>query len=84
MGPTDGRDFTLGGRRMRLSRSEVERALRHVEPEAIRSHAVKVNGTLYPMKQAFARATGIDVADFTTHQARRQLKALGFPVSRVA
>lgn len=76
-------DFTISGLRKRLTSEQVERRLRHVEPEAVRTHAVKVHGRLYPVKQAFALATGLDPLDFNTIQARTQFMRLGFQVVRV-
>jgi hypothetical protein len=76
-------DFRINGEPMSLSPEEVTESLRGKDPEPIRSHAVEVEGRLYPMKQAFALATGLDRLDFTTNQARTQLKRLGFRVVRV-
>jgi hypothetical protein len=75
--------FTLNGRPMRLSNDQVERAIQGVDPEPLREHAVEIQGRLYPMKQPFALATGLDRLDFTTNQARTQLKRLGYRVLRV-
>ena len=41
-----------------------------------------VRGRRYPPKQVLAEATGLDRADFTTHQARAILRRLGFGVYR--
>jgi hypothetical protein len=43
---------------------------------------VIVGGRRYPPKQVIAAITGLDRADFTTHQARRVLMRLGFPAAR--
>ena len=75
--------FKIGGRAMTLDPDQVVRSLAGVEPEPIRSHAVDVGGTLYPTKQAFQLATGLDRLDFTTNQARTQLRRLGFRVVRI-
>jgi hypothetical protein len=76
------RDVKIAGRRFSLRRRDIERALRNVEPEPIASHYVVVGGKRYPPKQAIVAATGLDRADFTTHQARRTLLRLGFPAGR--
>jgi hypothetical protein len=76
------RDVRIAGRRFSLRRGDIERALRDVEPEPIASHYVVVAGKRYPPKQAIGAATGLDRADFTTHQARRTLLRLGFPAGR--
>ena len=43
-----------------------------------------VEGRRYPPKQVLSLLTGLDRADFTTHQARRIFQRLGFAVSRRA
>ncbi|MHB1474339.1 MAG: hypothetical protein ACYCV4_12110 [Dermatophilaceae bacterium] len=75
--------FKIAGRSMTLEPEQVIRSLSGVEPEPIRSHAVDVQGTLYPTKQAFHLATGLDRLDFTTNQARTQFRRLGFKVVRM-
>jgi hypothetical protein len=75
--------FTVSGRRIELTKERVESQLRKIEPDVIRTHAVEINGYMYPVKQAFAAATGLDTLDFNTDQSRRILKALGFRVARV-
>ena len=74
--------FTVNGDQMSLSRRDVTDALKGVVPEPIRSHAVSVGGTSYPVKQAFAAATGLDRLDFTSATARRNLDRLGFELRR--
>lgn len=76
-------DFTLGGEDRRLTREDVIRAARRVGPQGIRTHAVRIDAELYPIKDVFAAATGLDVLDFTTNHARSVLKRLGFQVVRV-
>lgn len=76
--------FTVGGRRVVLSQGEVERKLSGVEPDKIQSLVVEVNGLRFPVKQAFALASGIDRADFTSHQAWHAFRKLGFRVTRTA
>ena len=48
----------------------------------MREHYVVVLGRRFPPKQVISRVTGLDRADFTTHQARRILKRLGFVAAR--
>jgi hypothetical protein len=74
----------IAGRKVNLDRRQVERRLRRVLPEPIRKHYVVVGGRRYPPKQALAEVTGIDRADFTSHQARSILRRLGFPTARAA
>ena len=68
---------------MRVSSEDVIKRLRDVTPGPIRKHAVKVQGVAYPVKQAFAAATGVDLLDFDTNQARHWFQRLGFEVARV-
>lgn len=74
--------FTHGGKIYALTKEQVVRSLVGVSPEPIRTHWVDVNGTQYPVKQAFARATKLDRLDFATNQARNHLRRLGFAVGR--
>ena len=73
----------VAGTEFDLSRSSVERTVETVEPEPIREHYVVVGGRRYPPKQVLAQVTGLDRADFTTHQARAVLRRLGFGVYRL-
>ena len=51
-----------------------------VPAEPLRSHAIQVNETWYPVRQVLERATGVDRNDFISMSTRRQLRKLGFPV----
>ena len=73
--------FTLNGQRYELSREDVESRLADVAPDAIRKHAVRVNGTWFPAIQAFEVATGVPRSEFISHTARRHLAALGFEIA---
>ncbi|MDF8265178.1 hypothetical protein [Luteipulveratus flavus] len=75
---TDSIEFVLNGRRHRLSREQVEQGLAGVSPEGIQKHAVRVNGTWFPVRQAFEIALKVPRAQFISHAARRHLGALGF------
>lgn len=70
-----GKDFSLDADR-------VSRRLKEVLPDPLTEHYVVVEGRRYPPKQIIALVTGLDRADFTTHQARRVLRRLGFTVGR--
>ncbi len=76
------RHVTIAGRPFTLRRSEVLKALRNVDPEPISSHFVVVDSRRFPPKQVIGEITGLDRADFTTHQARRTLLRLGFTAGR--
>jgi hypothetical protein len=77
------RTVTIAGKQFRLTRPAIERAVARALPEPVRDHFVVVAGRRWPPKQVLALATGLDRADFTTHQARRILSRLGFAASRV-
>src|ERR1700729_2874120 len=76
--------MTVSGHRYDLDRRSVEAALKGVLPEPIQEHFVVINGRRWPPKQVLALVTGLDRADFTTHQARRALTRLGFSAARAA
>lgn len=76
--------MTVSGRRYELDSRGVQSALEGVLPEPIHEHFVVINGRRWPPKQVLALVTGLDRADFTTHQARRALTRLGFPAARAA
>lgn len=75
-------EFTINGTRRRLAADDVCAKVRGTTPGAIRIHAVRIDGVDYPVKEAFALTTGLDLLDFTTNQARAVLKRLGFDVYR--
>lgn len=74
---------TIAGRPFVLRQREVARTLRKVDPEPIDRHFVVVAGKRFPPKQVIGAVTGLDRADFTTHQARRTLMRLGFTAGRL-
>lgn len=76
--------MTVSGHKYELDRYRVQTALEDVLPEPIHEHFVVINGRRWPPKQVLALVTGLDRADFTTHQARRALTRLGFPAARAA
>lgn len=74
----------IAGQDFALALEDVEVVAAGVEPEPIRDHYVVVRGRRYPPKQVLAAVTGLDRADFTTHQARAVLRRLGLGVYRRA
>jgi hypothetical protein len=76
------RQVKIAGRSFLLRSSDVVRAVHGIDPEPIKSHFVVVNGNRFPPKQIVSELTGLDRADFTTHQARRTLIRLGFSAGR--
>ena len=79
--PTE-RQVRIAGQQFHLRSRDVLRALRRVEPEPIARHYVVVGSRRFPPKQVISAVTGLDRADFTTHQARRTLMRLGFLAGR--
>jgi hypothetical protein len=75
--------FTLKGKRYRLTRDQVLERLKRVTPEPPQKHVVEVDGRLFPVKHAFAVATGVDRGDFITTQARDILQRLEFRLRTV-
>lgn len=75
---------TVSGHKYQLDQQSVQAALAGVLPEPIHEHFVVINGRRWPPKQVLALVTGLDRADFTTHQARSALTRLGFPAARAA
>jgi hypothetical protein len=76
--------MTVSGHRYDLDARRVQETLEGVLPDPIQEHFVVINGRRWPPKQVLALVTGLDRADFTTHQARRALTRLGFPAARAA
>jgi hypothetical protein len=76
--------MTISGHRYDLDSRRVEKVLQGELPEPIYEHFVVINGRRWPPKQVLALVTGLDRADFTTHQARRALTRLGFTAARAA
>jgi len=73
---------TVGHQKHVLDADQVIRELERVMPEPVEEHFVVISGRRYPPKQAVSVLTGLDRADFNTHQARRILSRLGFVVGR--
>jgi hypothetical protein len=76
--------FTIAGQPFELEHDAVEDAAATILPEPVHEHYVVVAGRRFPPKQILSRVTGLDRADFTTHQARRVLKRLGFVAARAS
>ena len=75
-------NFTVAGELFELEHDLVEEAVDRVLPDPVQEHYVIVRGSRFPPKQVLSVVTGLDRADFTTHQARRILKRLGFVAAR--
>jgi hypothetical protein len=77
-------DLIVRGERVRLRKADVLRAVSNGGFGVVRQHAVEIDRRLYPVKEVFGLATGIDVLDFNTTQARAALRRLGFEVRTVS
>jgi hypothetical protein len=84
MSKTECVELVVAGRKIQLRKADVLDAVRDGPLGAVRQHAVEIEHRLYPVKDVFARATGIDVLDFNTTQARAALRRLGFDVRTVS
>jgi hypothetical protein len=76
------RHVKIAGQPFVLRTSDVVRAVSEIDPEPIITHFVVIGTRRFPPKQVVSEVTGLDRADFTTHQARRTLIRLGFPAGR--
>ncbi len=76
-------EFIVGGRQFELTSDQVISKLRGIAPRPVKAHGVEINGLTYPVKEALAHATGLDLLDFNTNQARNIFRGLGFKVVRV-
>lgn len=72
--------FVLNGQAHDLDAVQVEAALSGMAPEPVREFGVRINGTVYPVKQALAVVLGVPRTDFQSQTARRHLRSLGFEV----
>jgi|SRR5271157_15495 len=72
--------FTLGGAELDLTRTQVEERLKDVEPEPLKQVFVVVGARRFPVKQALAVGAGVARSAFTTQDALRILRKLGFEV----
>jgi hypothetical protein len=73
---------TIAGQKFTFGRDDVERVARRLDPEPIDVFFTVVNGRRFPPKQLVEALTGLDRADFNSHQARSLLVRLGFAVER--
>jgi hypothetical protein len=70
--------FVLNGKRLSFSRSQVFAAVKDQIPRRIDKYKVAINGVQFPPKQVLELLTGIEPINFTTMDAQRVLKKLGF------
>jgi hypothetical protein len=73
-------EFTIGKRRVELTKEKVVEILKGLEPEPLRGRAryyVELDGKKYPVKHVMAAVTGLSKESFSTEQAVKVLKASG-------
>lgn len=73
---------TIAGHQFELTRTDIEQAADALDPEPIEVHFAVIDGRRFPPKQLIGAVTGLDRADFNSHQARAILQRLGFTVDR--
>jgi len=73
--------FKLRGRHFELDPADVEARLRKVEPKPLAKYQVRIAGQAYPPKQVLSVAIGQPLVNFTTMDAARILKKIGFDVT---
>lgn len=76
-------ELTLAGMKFDLNIEDILKKMQGIQPEIIRTHAVNLDGKLYPVKQVLSVATGLSKADFNSHQAHQILRGVGFEVITV-
>lgn len=77
--PNDqSQSFVLNGKRLSYSRSQVSAAVRNQVPRRIDKYKVAIDGVEFPPKQVLELLTGIEPINFTTMDAQRILKKLGY------
>lgn len=72
--------FSLAGKKFSVTPQDVQRMMRGVEPEPVRTHGVRLGEVLFPVKQVLSKVTGLSKADFNSHQARHVLRRMGLNV----
>lgn len=74
----DQHEFTIGGTRYQTSRRAFTERLVHVAPEPIAKYSVEIGARRYPVKQAVGEGLDAPRLEFTTQEAVRVLRKLGF------
>ena len=74
--------FTVGGESFDLTAQEVIAAIRGVPVEAIREHVVEIDGRMFPPSRSSANVARAARQSFTTMEAQRVLRRVGFVCRR--
>ena len=74
--------YTVAGHKIALDKETVEDKLATIKAQPVDLVYVYVGGRKFPVKQAFAEATGLIKSQFTTQDAVRVLEGVGFKAKR--
>jgi hypothetical protein len=75
--------FLVGGREIDLTSAQVTAAMVDQEPEVVREYFVELASGWFPPKQILECVAGWSRGTFTSYEAIRVLKRLGFSCRRV-
>ena len=70
----------FAGKIYQLEKTDIDKALRGVDPEMGRRFFVAINGREYPIKQAVSKTIGRPVTEIGTNTAYSALRRLGFAI----
>ncbi len=76
-------DFIIRGHTYKLTQEDIIKSVTDLTPGPVRKHYVEISGIRYPVKQALAQALGLAVIDFTSQDAHRIFRRLGFPLGQI-
>jgi len=76
-------DFIIRGHIYKLTQADIIKGVTGLIPGPLRKHYVEISGTRYPIKQALSQALGLAVIDFTSQDAYRIFRQLGFPLGQI-
>jgi len=71
---------TFRNSNLRMSKADVEEELAGHDPEPITKYFVNIGGKEYPIKQVVSLLFGKSKMDFTTQEAYRVLKKMGYEI----
>jgi hypothetical protein len=78
------RTFTLRGNQYTLTRDEVERSVINLAPKQGEKYFIKIGDRRYPPKQILAESLRLSPMAFTTLDANRILRKLGFEIVSIS
>jgi len=73
--------ITLSGTVFHITRKDIEKKLKGIEPEEGRAkYFIDIGGKNYPIKQALSQTLNLPGIAFSSHQAFAILQKLGFEI----